>query len=870
MNDELKTGAYECGFRPRGKYLIRLRCVLAVVGMLVCLAVRGQSEMYRYIRHYSGMFLCEGADGKAQLQRESMTVKYYMTRAFREYYNIIKVDGETRKYLTLSGESEMVFAEDNTAQNSQFAIVKGEGGYSLLKCRGNGKYLGVDETRAGSAVKGDKNGESSKHLWYISEVASEEPDVDVVSYLLNPEAVRQVHEGWGVSLAWWANMCGRWSDDKIDRIIDWLVSPTGLNYSLFRYNIGGGDDPLHRNCDAGHFASGKGVRADMEGFKDSSDGDYIWSRDEGQRKIMLKIKEKRPDAIFEAFSNSAPYYMTYSGCSAGNDNAWHDNLKPEYYEEFAHYLVDVCKHYKDEYGIEFRTLEPFNEPYTDYWGRNGGQEGCHFDYTSQVAFLKVIYPILKESGLNTVLSASDECVVDSSLGGFEAYRDAGVLDMVGQWNTHTYNANNRNRTRLNALVHGAGKRLWMSETGSGGDGIKGNLDMVGRLMDDVRYLECEGWHDWQYIEEWNDQWCMVKANFANQSYERVKNYYVRQQITRFIKPGYRFVATPCDKTLAAVNQRGDTLVLVAMNNGSARKRHECRLMNCEASANPLVYMTTASGSMVKSAGEIKDGMLSFTLPDLSIATFIIPLKEREVAGAELRDGACYMIQPQYNHAVALTARDGSVVIDDVAYVRDVQAADGKSLSPVADSQTWRLTDDGCGSYILRNNSGGTLYGNAGYYLNVAVEELPADANPCFDFGRVDHFSYRIELAGEGRALDLENGKSDAGTSVGVWEYGDDYSQCHRNWQLIPLEMLAESASVDAIGLPTVEMTAGHNMLTVTSAAGCRGNVTVYALSGMIRASVDYEESVTIPLATGYYAVKVTTGDGVVSRVVRVD
>ena len=57
---------------------------------------------------------------------------------------------------------------------------------------------------------------------------------------------------------------------------------------------------------------------------------------------MLKIKEKRPDAIFEAFSNSCPYYMTYSGCCAGHTDASADNLKPEYYEAFAHYLVDVC------------------------------------------------------------------------------------------------------------------------------------------------------------------------------------------------------------------------------------------------------------------------------------------------------------------------------------------------------------------------------------------------------------------------------------------------------------------------------------------------------------------------------------------------
>ena len=130
---------------------------------------------------------------------------------------------------------------------------------------------------------------------------------------------------------------------------------------------------------------------------------------------MLKIKEKRPDAIFEAFSNSAPWWMTYSGCVGGNVNANDDNLKPEYYEAFAHYLVDVCKHYKDVFGIEFKTLEPFNEPNTNYWPANGSQEGCHFSAEAQADFLKVLHPILKESGLNTVISASDETSARSSL-----------------------------------------------------------------------------------------------------------------------------------------------------------------------------------------------------------------------------------------------------------------------------------------------------------------------------------------------------------------------------------------------------------------------------------------------------------------------
>ncbi|MDE6316915.1 MAG: glycoside hydrolase [Muribaculaceae bacterium] len=460
-------------------------------------------------------------------------------------------------------------------------------------------------------------------------VMADVSDVATQSYEINPDDRRQVNEGWGVSLAWWANMCGKWSDDKIDKIIDWLVSPTGLNYNVFRYNIGGGDAPGHN-----HMADGKGIRAQMEGFKDSSDGEYIWTRDAAQRKIMLKIREKRPDAIFEAFSNTPPYYMTISGCASGNSSLWGllsaENLSSSRYEEFARYLVDVCKHYKDEYGIEFRTLEPFNEPSTEYWKDNGDQEGCKFSVSSQVKFIKVLYPILQASGLNTVISASDETNVSSSITGFNQYKSSNILDMIGQWNTHTYAGTTKNCTDLNALVRAADKRLWMSESGpltGYSDGLKGCLELSKRLFDDVRYLGCDAWIDWQYIEEWNEQWCTVKADFANQTYERVKNYYVRQQVSRFIGPGYRFVASPNDYTLAAISPEEDTLVLVALNTSDDRVRHECRLVNCEVAAHPSTYFTSAAANMMKTACDYNDGVVGYTLPAQSIATFIIPLKK---------------------------------------------------------------------------------------------------------------------------------------------------------------------------------------------------------------------------------------------------
>ena len=462
--------------------------------------------------------------------------------------------------------------------------------------------------------------------------------VKAVSYSVNPEQVAQHWDGWGVSLCWWAGQCGKWDDEKIDEILDWLVSPEGLNYSHFRYNIGGGDDPENRNRELHHMGKGKGLRAEMEGFKDFTGDQYHWERDSAQRKILLKIREKRPDAVFEAFSNSCPYYMTYSGCVGGNVDGGKDNLKPEYYEEFAHYLVDVCKHYKEAYGIEFKTLEPFNESATNYWYANGSQEGCHFDYQSQIAFLRILAPILQESGLSTIISASDETSVGHSIEAFRAYQQAGVLSLVGQWNTHTYQGDNRQRARLARLVRESGKPFWMSETGSGGRGLAGNLKMAQRLFDDIRYLRPDAWLDWQYMEEFGDQWSMINGSFQRQFYKKVKNYYVRQQCSRFIKRGYDFLQTDCPQTLAAISPSRDTLTLVLLNEGEETEHNiefhnftisqfdNCEVYRSSETENmkhiePAAEVVKLSNrEMVKLSNRGESTTLSVVLPSKSITT----------------------------------------------------------------------------------------------------------------------------------------------------------------------------------------------------------------------------------------------------------
>ena len=730
-----------------------------------------------YLMHSSGNHVEMGSDNGGWIEAPTKSSPQQVTIVpdGQGYYNI-QAAGQSL-YLALEGQWNSKFIASATAAAAKWTIEPASGQFVKLRCKSNNLYMGTDSNAGHSKIFTDKNGSDMKHLWYFSDNVKQAPPTDTLRYMVSPQLVRQHFDGWGVSLCWWAGQCGKWSDAKIDEIVEWLVSPTGLNYSHFRYNIGGGDDPENRHCTKHHMGSGKGLRAEMEGFKDFSGDEYHWDRDAAQRKIMLKIKEKRPDAVFEAFSNSCPYYMTYSGCVSGNADGGKDNLKPEYYEEFAHYLVDVCKHYKDVYGIEFKTLEPFNESVTNFWYANGPQEGCHFDYSSQIKFIRVLEPILRASGLSTVISASDETNVGLSVQGFKEYKSAGVLPLVGQWNTHTYQASNADRARLALLAHQAGKPLWMSETGSGGNGIGGNLSLAQRLIDDMRYIQPEAWIDWQYMEEANDQWCTVRGSFANQTYAKVKNYYVRQQCSRFIKRGYDIVTSLCPQSLAAVNADRDTLVLVLLNEG-AKAVHHINLSQfgtLPALADIEVYRTSASENLTRTKSGITleaDGLMA-ALPAQSIVTLVIPVSKMAAAQELLCDGVEYLIVPRHENARAITATASQVTIQDINY---------------GDAQRWRLTDMGNGTYSLQNALGLrlTAHRSSGSSSLTAQKAQASEQN--FYIDPVDAPFFKI-LASNGRThgFDLSNESTAAGTVVTVWQYQDSNpTPVHRQWMLFPL------------------------------------------------------------------------------------
>lgn len=815
------------------------RLATYVCCLALCITMSAQTEFTKptrvYLIHSSGNHLKMASDYGGML--ESATAANPQCVTFipdgQGFYSI-KADGAPR-FLALLNQWNTTFTTDSASSNAKYSIESVSKQYVRLRCKANNRYLGTDANTDGSKVFTDKDGQDIKHHWYFSDDPKATPQVDTVSYIVAPQVVRQhFTDGWGVSLCWWAGQCGKWDDKKIDEIVNWLVSPTGLNYNIFRYNIGGGDDPENRNCTLHHMGGGKGLRAEMEGFKDFSGDDYHWDRDAAQRKIMLKIHEKRPDAIFEAFSNSCPWYMTYSGCVSGSTDGGSDNLRPEYYEEFAHYLVDVCRHYKDEYGIEFKTLEPFNESVTGFWYANGVQEGCHFDYASQIKFIKVLKPILEASGLNTVISASDETNVGLAVEGFRQYQSAGIMPQVGQWNTHTYSGSIADRTRMAQLAHQADVPLWMSEVGAGGSGIGGNLNLTQRLFDDMRYLQPIAWVDWQYMEEANDQWCTIRGSFSQQTYNKVKNFYVRQQCTRFIRRGYNIIASLCNQTLAATNEAGDTLVLVMLNEGGlTTHRADLSLFDQLPPASRIrAYRTSANENLASVRSFKLDGtVLTVNLPPQSITTIVMPVgtKMTEKPG-QLTDGTRYLIIPRNETTRAITApKPTQVIIDDIDYNNP--------------AQQWTATVNADGTCTLTNQLGYMLTAHRSINSSLVTAQVNNQHEQAFTIEGADYPYRKILVAKYPTfAFDLSNEGINAGTKVDTWQYtANTNTPSHRQWMFVPIA----TGGVVADAIDRIEVDG-------TTAAQRRATSAIYDIAGHTIYSGRDADSAMSRLVPGIY------------------
>ncbi len=441
-------------------------------------------------------------------------------------------------------------------------------------------------------------------------------------------AAEQTLRGWGMSLAWEANVIygGPFDAAQIPdpveqgRTMDLLFGDPargpGLGLNVARYNIGGGDNPDPGRCPRpAPSAAQPGAR--MEGFLAGPGAEYDWSRDAGQRR-MLHEAQVRGATVFEAFSNSAPWWMTVSGCASGAERGGEDNLRADAVPAFAAYLATVVEHFRREEGVAFGSVSPLNEPDGAWWVSGGRQEGSFASLPKQEAVVAALARAL--AGTGAVVSGTEANSLDA-MTGYLAQMGAASLDALGQVNVHQYNGTDPGalRRRVAAL----GKPLWASEVGccfsAGQSEMWGALYMASAIRTALRVLGAEVWCFWQ------PDWGVIDARGGHP--RPLRQFYAIAQYTRFIRPGFKVLSSQGDNVLAALSPDGRRLVLVATNWGGEGAVEDIDLAEFHRpGAAVAVYRTTEDPavSLAYEAGRVDDaGHLTDRQPPASVSTYVI-------------------------------------------------------------------------------------------------------------------------------------------------------------------------------------------------------------------------------------------------------
>lgn len=454
-----------------------------------------------------------------------------------------------------------------------------------------------------------------------------------VSIPLRPDLSRAgvVFEGWGTALAWFANVTGGWPDADRERLADLLYGPEGLGWTIARYNIGGGDSPKTKPylrpgaAVPGFWRQPRGATG-TDWWNPDDAAMWDWSADANQRWWLDAIKARVRAPIFEAFSNSPPWFMTVSGKVSGAEKGADDNLRPGQEAAFAAYLARAVDELQRRHGIAFRTLSPVNEPNTDYWFAANTQEGAHWSPERQGKMILATDAALRARGLKTVVSAPDETNSHLFLVDWAAYPRE-VRAAIGQLNVHSYGT--VNQTGVRDVARAAGIRLWMSENDTPLDKDPENFeDMASPLafaehvVLDLKRLEPAAWVFWQAVENLSTRdggkgsnWGLIKADYRSppegpHTIHVTRRYWVMAQFSRFIRPGYRLVPIDDLDTVGALSPDGRELVLVHVNGGLSPRR--------------LTVPRGWSGRMVVTDSQHRaEPVAGLTAPPRAVATVIL-------------------------------------------------------------------------------------------------------------------------------------------------------------------------------------------------------------------------------------------------------
>ncbi|MBN1996070.1 T9SS type A sorting domain-containing protein [candidate division KSB1 bacterium] len=409
----------------------------------------------------------------------------------------------------------------------------------------------------------------------------------------------QTIENFSASDCWSFQKIGGWSEPAKERIADLLFSTDkGIGLSAWRFNIGAG---INR-------ATIQHSWRTVETFE-VSEGVYDWDRQAEERWFLQAAKARGVDQ-FIAFVNSPPGRITRNGRTNCTDGMGSTNLKPGSEGQYATYLADILKHFRDEWAIDFDYISPVNEPQWE-WNNGCNQEGNRAGNDDIKRIVAALYDELQRQGLDTQISLVESGDLKSwylnnsgmtskygqNYGNYlnDLFNDPDIKSKIGRhlcghsyWSDRIANQLTQHRQVLYPKLRPYllnDWTYWVTEycildgpEGQGGNGrdltMKTALDVARVIHYDLTMLQASAWQWWTAVSPENYKDGLIYTNSSNsQTIILSKLLWTFGNYSRFIRPGFvRVNLAGADDKYGLLGSAyrsadGKTLIIVLLNMG---------------------------------------------------------------------------------------------------------------------------------------------------------------------------------------------------------------------------------------------------------------------------------------------------------------
>lgn len=171
-------------------------------------------------------------------------------------------------------------------------------------------------------------------------------------------------------------------------------------------------------------------------------------------------------------------------------------------------------------------------------------------------------------------------------------------------------------------------------------------DLSNQILADMYMTRPTAWVIWQ--ADWPG---VLNIDYTNQSYTLNEDYYVFEQYTRFIRPGFQFIAIADSQSLAAFNQQTKTLVIVTQNWTTSNRSVAYQLANFSSLGSSAAVYRTSSTENFASKGNISiaSGSFTYTANANSVTTFVIQNASYAPSATTVNDNTTGTALNQFNY-----------------------------------------------------------------------------------------------------------------------------------------------------------------------------------------------------------------------------